>query len=261
MAELKRHISEDGGTWLEDKQALLKRTRTGMQILIETLFDKLITLDVVPGDTIDTVKAKIQDAEGIPADRQTLFRRGGRSFTEGGRTLQQYEIDHGDEVQVLVLVRVTRLSGLFFTLNVDPQDTLRFFKSKIEARTGVSDDQQKLIMTSGEVLKHDRQLSDYNLQKEPNLSLAVQQLGSLRVFEGLTGLTFTMDVELTDTIGTVKAIIEEKEGTPPEEQEIYWEDDPLTRGLQQIEGHRTLSSCNIEKTSQLQLFRKHIPGL
>ena len=255
--------TEEAITYLDREQALLnrdKRPRIGIQILIETLFDKLISLDVMPSDTIDNVKAKIQDAEGIPLDRQKLYRRGIRQLTEGGRTLQWYEIDHGDVITVCFQVHVTRFSGHYFTIDVDPQDTLRLFKSKVERLCGFSDDQQTLIHR-GVVMKVDNALDHYNLQKEPNLSLAVQQLGSLKVFEGLTGLLFTMDVELTDTIDTVKAIIEEKEGTPPEEQEIYWEDDPLTRGLQEIEGHRTLASCNIEKTSQLQLIRKHIPGL
>ena len=138
MEEVERRQAWDGYLCVQPSrtQALLKCPRIGMQILIETLFDKIITLDVVPGDTIDTVKAKIQDAEGIPHDRQKLYLWGISQLTEGGRTLQQYEIDHGDVVQVLVQVRVTRFSGVFFTLNVDPQDTLRLFKSKIEGRTG-----------------------------------------------------------------------------------------------------------------------------
>lgn len=67
------------------------------------LFKRRISLEVHPTDTVESVKTKIQEKEGIPAYEQRLIF--GDKVLEDGRPLYYYSIKQNSTLNLIISVR------------------------------------------------------------------------------------------------------------------------------------------------------------
>lgn len=171
-----------------DSSGVLELPRGGMQLFVKTLTGKTVSIEVEEGESIEDVKAKISEKEGIPPEQQRLI-FGGQQLQDA-KTLDDYDVGDDSTLHLVLRLRggmqlfVKTLTGKTVSIEVEEGESIEDVKAKISEKEGIPPEQQRLIF-GGQQLQDAKTLDDYDVGDDSTLHLVLRLRGGKFVTEKL----------------------------------------------------------------------------
>ena len=225
---------------------LVLRFRGGITLYVKGQSRKLFYVTVEPNAKIEAVKAAIEEEIELPQRKQKLF-----TWTElqDGKTTNDYGLRSDSSVYLICKESMNMLIAAkekYMTVIVESCDTIEKVKEEIQALERIPSHQQCLVY-SGIQLEDDKTISDYNIPGGSTITLHLPQRVRMKVsVTTLTYKTITLDVFPTDTIKSLKSIIQDSEGIPVAQQHIFMSG-------KHLEDRKELCHYNVSESTVLSL--------
>ena len=239
---------------IQDKSILHLVPENCMQIFIKTHTGTILPLTVDPFNTVDQIKAMLQQETHTEMNQLCLL-HDNRSLVDNLTLSDQRVLNESTFQLANPCVEVVLKSLVVGSINVKvtPWNTISEVKAKGK--------QQGNIMFENKILNNDYTLSHYNIPNKSTLSLipcSVRGVIDIFIKISFTGKTVALQVKPHDTLENLKYKIQDKEGIPKSQQclvfnSVTLEDEHLTLTDYKIENNVTISLC-IDSSAMIQLF-------
>ncbi|XP_078162327.1 polyubiquitin 11-like [Carex rostrata] len=208
---------------------------------------KTIAINVTNTDTIDAIKTKVQELEGIAFSKQKLFFCGTR--LKGTETVDYRNIQADSCIDLYVKDGITiSIQSLdnsnSVSLNVKTSDTVSKIKAMIHDKMGISSYQEISLLFSHKILHDDQTLASCGVCNNAILQMATRRIRTMHItVELFQGPFIEIEVQRWYTISILKHII----GLP--------QDGPfkLFFSEQELNDNKTLRHHKIHHNAMLQV--------
>lgn len=142
------------------------------------------------------------------------------------------------------------LGGGTFLVNVNPSDTLGQLKEKIQYSTGVSPENQRVLLEQELLDDSSSMLSEYGVFENTELIVLLKQIQAEKVVvKTLRGdVSLQLSVTPDDSIKKIKQLVEEQAGIPSSQQRLIYQATRLMNGS-------TIRGCKIPNGATIHLVR------
>lgn len=229
-----------------------------MTIYIRNLMGKTITVEVLPTDTIRTLKTRISEKEGVLPNTQMLLLFQGRNLDDS-LCIEELNIDQESDLHLvlqaaapplgeekLVSIYIRTPAGKMLSVEVPFGAKVFNIKRKVYEMERIPPDQQTLLLNGSEV--DDRRVLDSRdalLQSTFQLALKAPDEPTLPIFiKTPLGKTIVVNVSLSEKICNLKATICEKEGIVPSKQKLLFQG-------RELDDQSILRDSGIERESNM----------